>query len=79
MSEHELLKIIDNELIDCDIEFAEDNEPGEMTVTFHFDTEEKNDWHNMSGPVIMVQKVKNYNAVIANMTIRGIKISHFKI
>jgi len=43
MSEHELLKIIDNELIDCDIEFAEDNKPGEMTVTFHFDTEEKND------------------------------------
>jgi len=41
--------------------------------------DEKNDWHNMSGPVIMVQKVKNYNAVIANMTIRGIKISHFKI
>jgi len=33
----------------------------------------------MSGPVIMVHKVKNYNAVIANMTIRGIKISHFKI
>ena len=40
MTEHELLKIIDNELIDCDIEFAEDNEPDTMKVTFHFDTDE---------------------------------------
>ena len=43
MTEHELLKIIDTELIDCDMEFTEDNEPGTMKVTFYFDTEEKND------------------------------------
>ena len=43
MTEHELLKIIDNELSDCEIEYSEDNEPGTMKVIFHFDKQENDD------------------------------------
>ena len=43
MTEHELLKIIDNELSDCDIEYTEDNPPGQLGVIFYYDEEE--DWY----------------------------------
>jgi len=40
MTEHELLKIIDNELSDCRIEYTEDNPPGQLGVIFYYDEEE---------------------------------------